>query len=193
MSEVEASNAQRKKAQEILQELLRLTGFEGKVEAFGQEDGSPLLHIETADAARLIGRDAQVLDALQTVVNRVLAREAGQPVHCVVDVERYRERRKDRLLQMAFDAADRVEQIGQSVKLPPLNAAERRIIHQALRDRPRVRTFSEETRDEGEKRVVVAAAEVKDQRSEVGDQRSEGSGQRSEGRPENPADNAGNR
>jgi spoIIIJ-associated protein len=197
MSEQEASKAQQEKAQAILRELLRLTGFEGKVEAFSQEDGSPLLHIETADAARLSGRNAQVLDALQTVVNRILAREAGQPSHCVVDVERYRERRKDRLLKMAFDAAEQVERTGSSVKLPPMNAGERRIIHQALKDNPRLRTFSEESREEGEKRVVVvragAGTEVSGQKSEVGSQKSEVSGQSPAVSEDDPADNIGNR
>ncbi|OQW96867.1 MAG: hypothetical protein BWK77_03395 [Verrucomicrobia bacterium A1] len=172
MSEQEASKAQQAKAQAILQDLLRLIGFEGKVEAFSQDDGSPLLHIETTDAARLIGRNAQVLDALQTVINRILARQSGQPSHCVVDVERYRERRKDRLLKMAFDAAEQLERTGNSVKLPPMSAGERRIIHQALKDNPRLRTFSEESREDGEKRVVVAPAgtgtEVSGQKSEVG-------------------------
>lgn len=140
--------------QQKLQRLLQLMGFEARVEQFEEKDGEVLLHISTADAALLIGRNGQVLSALQTIINRM----ARSGVHYVVDIERYRERRKDKLLKMAFDAAERVERTGHSVKLPPMNAHDRRIIHQALKDRPGIKTASEPGNEEGEKCVVVSRA-----------------------------------
>ena len=142
-------------AKTVLEEILRLMGFEGKIEAFEQVD-EVLLHIESPDAGRLIGRDAQVLDALQTLLYRMLAKKYRQAVRCIVDVERYRERRKDRLLKMAFDAADEALRTGRPVRLPPMDSAERRIVHQALKDRTDVATHSEEVGEHGEKQVVVA-------------------------------------
>lgn len=142
----------------VLENVLRLMGFEGKVERFDQEDGEILLHVSTPDAGRLIGRNAQVLEALQTVVNRMLRRGEGEGARYLVDVERYRERRKDKLLGMALEAADRAEQTGEPVKLPSMSSRDRRIVHRALTERPGVRTESEEVGEEGEKRVVVFPA-----------------------------------
>jgi spoIIIJ-associated protein len=156
MNEQTGSPERKKIAESALQEILRLMGFEGRIETFDQEDDAVLLHIETPDAARLIGRNAQVLDALQIVVSRILTRQTGLPARCTVDVERYRERQKDRLLQLALETAEQVEQTGEPVKLAPMGSADRRIVHQALKDRVKVRTFSEEIGEEGLKRVVIA-------------------------------------
>jgi spoIIIJ-associated protein len=142
----------------VFENILRLMGFEGKIERFDQEDGEILLHVSTPDAGRLIGRNAQVLEALQTVVNRMLRRGEGEGARYLVDVERYRERRKDKLLGMALEAADRAEQTGEPVKLPSMSSRDRRIVHRALTERPGVRTESEEVGEEGEKRVVVFPA-----------------------------------
>ncbi len=159
MSDPESVKSRREQAQTFLQDVLRLMGFEAKIEAFDQPDNEVLLHIESADAGRLIGRDAQGLEALQLVVNRMAGRQAEQPVRFIVDVERYRERKKDRLLKMALDAADQVRQTGQPVKLPPMSASERRIIHQAIMNEKDLRTWSEALEGEHEKRVVVDKAE----------------------------------
>ena len=159
MSERDSVKQGREQAQAVLQNLLNLMGFEAKVESFEQAGNEVLLHIESPDAGRLIGRGAQGLEALQLVVNRMTGRQAEQPVRFIVDIERYRERKKDRLLKMALDAAEQVRQTRQPVKLPPMNASERRIIHQCLKDAKDVRTYSEVLGKENEKRVVVDRAE----------------------------------
>jgi spoIIIJ-associated protein len=159
MSDPESVKKSRERAQTMLQDILRLMGFEAKIEAFDQPDNEVLLHIESPDAGRLIGRDAQGLEALQLVVNRMAGRQAEQPVRFIVDVERYRERKKDRLLKMAIDAAEQVRQTGRAVKLPPMNSSDRRIIHHAIMDHKDLRTWSEILDGENEKRVVVDKAE----------------------------------
>ncbi len=145
-------------AKTVLEDILRLMSFEAKVEVFSQAEGEVVFHVESADAGRLIGRGAQVLDALQFLLNRMTIRQQEPSVHCVVDVERYRERRKDRLLQDAFSAVERVVREGAPVKLEPMGAADRRIIHQALKENPQVETYSEPCGDEGRKCVVVVPA-----------------------------------
>ena len=159
MSEQNSVKQSREQAQAVLRDLLRLMGFEAKVESFDQAENEVLLHVESSDAGRLIGRGAQGLEALQLVVNRMTGRQAEQPVRFIVDIERYRERKKDRLLKMALDAAEQVRQTRQPVKLPPMNASERRIIHQSLKDAKDLRTYSEVLGKENEKRVVVDRAE----------------------------------
>ncbi len=143
--------------------LLELMGFEdAKIELFEQEEGEVLLHVESTEAARLIGRGAQVLNALQYVLNRIMYNRDRASAHCIVDVERYRERHRDRLLKEAFDAMERVRRSGRAVRLAPMPAADRRIIHQAVKGHGEVRTYSEEADEEGLKRVVVAPAEEQD-------------------------------
>ncbi len=146
-------------AKRTLETLLRMMGFEATVETFLQEDGDILLHIESPDAGRLIGRGAQVLDALQLLLNRMLL-EPDRPVRYVVDVERYRERRKDRILKEAIEAANEVRRLGHAIRLAPMGAADRRIVHQALKDRPDVHTASEIVDEGGLKQVVVYPAEA---------------------------------
>jgi spoIIIJ-associated protein len=159
MSEQDSVKQGRERAQTFLRDIVRLMGFEAKVESFDQAENEVLLHIESPDAGRLIGRGAQGLEALQLVVNRMTGRQAGQSVRVIVDIERYRERKKDRLLKIALDAAEQVRQTGQPVKLPPMSASERRIIHQTLKDKNDLRTRSEILGDENKKRVVVDKAD----------------------------------
>ncbi len=141
----------------VLEKLLQLMGLEGTVQSSPETHGEVLLHIESAEAGRLIGRGAQVLEALQMVLNRMVGRrDMEHPIHYIVDVERYRERQKDRLIGMAKEAAEQVAGTGEPVKLAPMNAAERRIVHQTLKDDVRVQTQSEETGEHDQKRVVVA-------------------------------------
>ena len=159
MSDQNAQKEMKEKGQEILQDLLRLMGFDAKVGVLDQPEGEILLQIESPDAGRLIGRDAQGLEALQLVVNRMAGRQFEQSLRFIVDVERYRERKKEHLLKMARDAADQVRQTGHSVRLPPMSASDRRVIHQAILDQKDLRTWSEILDDEHQKRVVVDKAE----------------------------------
>lgn len=168
MTEKESDRLNRAKS--LLEDLLRLMGFEGEVQGFTMEEGRLLLHVDTKEPAQLIGRGAQVLDALQTVVNRVLTKREGEQVQCTVDVERYRERRKDKLIKMALEAAERALRSGRDVRLPPLNSFERRIVHQALRDDERVGTESEEAEEPGTKRVVVYPVDEEEAPPEPGDE-----------------------
>ncbi|HBA84056.1 MAG TPA: hypothetical protein DCZ95_08185 [Verrucomicrobia bacterium] len=155
-------------AKTVLEDMLRLMSFEAKVEVFNQSEGEAAFHIEAADAGRLIGRGAQVLDSLQFILNRMIARKHETTIHCVVDVERYRERRKDRILQEAFEAVERVVREGAPCRLSPMGAADRRIVHQALKENPAVETYSEPCGDEGRKCVVVAPAGQKREELPVG-------------------------
>ncbi len=159
MKEGDTSSLSQKDAQQELEALLQLMGYEAKVETLDEEEGEVLLHIESEDAARLIGRGAQVLDAIQYVVNRILFKRDREAFHCIVDIERYRERRKDKLIKEAHDAAEAVRSTGRPIKLAPMRAADRRTIHQALKNEPGVETYSEKTNEEGRKRVVICGPE----------------------------------
>lgn len=143
-------------AQTILGDFLRLLEFEdARLETTVQE-GQIFFQIVTADSARIIGRASQTLDALQFLLNRLLSRKYEDSPYCVVDAERYREHRREKLLADAQAALERVRQTGQPWRMPPLNSMERRIIHQALKDCPDIHTQSEDEDAEGRKRVVIS-------------------------------------
>ena len=146
----------REDARRALEELLRLTGFEGKVEASDQVEQEVLLRIECPDAAQLIGRKGQVLDALQFVLSRMLFRQGGRDTHFVVDVGGYRDRRKEQVLRDATAAIEEVKRTGQRVRLPGMSAGERRLVHHLVAEHAGLETYSEPTEEEGRKRVVIS-------------------------------------
>ncbi|NLG33806.1 MAG: KH domain-containing protein [Lentisphaerae bacterium] len=142
-------------AQTILETILRLLEFDDARVESTVDDDQIFFQIVTSDAGRIIGRTSQTLDAIQFLVNRLLSRQYEDSPYCVVDAEHYRERRREKLLADTNEALDRVRQTGQPWRMPLLNAMERRIIHQALKDCPDVLTQSEDEDSDGRKRVVI--------------------------------------
>jgi spoIIIJ-associated protein len=145
-------------ARAVLEELLRLTGFEAKVEVSVPAEQEVLLRIECPDAAPLIGRKGQMLDALQFLLGRMLFRQGGRDLHFVVDVGGYRDRRKEQVLRDATAAIEEVKRTNQPVKLPGMVAGERRLVHHLVAEHPGLETFSEPTEEDGRKRVVIRPA-----------------------------------
>lgn len=142
-------------ARTILLKILHLLEFTDAQLESSVAEGQIFFQIVTADAGRIIGRTSQTLDAIQFLVNRLLSREFEESPYCVVDAEHYRERRREKLIADTTDALERVRQTGQPWRMPLLNAMERRIIHQALKDCPDVFTQSEDEDYDGRKRVVI--------------------------------------
>lgn len=147
-------------AQAILSNLLHLLEFHDAELGSSFEDGQIFFQIMTAEAGRLIGRTSQTLDAVQFLLNRLLSRRYEKSPYCVVDTEQYRARRREKLLAETAAALERVRQNGRPWRMPPLNAMERRLIHQSLRDCLDIRTHSEEEDFEGRKRVVISLVEL---------------------------------
>ncbi len=150
------------KAWEVLATLLDFLEIDAKVEVF-EDDDQLLLHIESPDAGRLIGRGAQTLNALQFVVNRILVKQYEDAPRCQVDAARYRERRKDQLIEKAIYAADRVQRTGTPYRFDTMNAFDRRIVHQALANDPHVITVSEGDDCQPWKTLVVKPADDDEQ------------------------------
>ena len=88
-------------------------------------------HIETdEDAGMLIGRRGQTLDAIQYLLNVAFGPQIGRRL--IVDVQDYRKRHQEKLIEQALSAADRVRLTGRPMRLSPMSASDRRIIHQEL-------------------------------------------------------------
>ena len=80
----------------------------------------------------------------------------GEQRRVVVDAEGYRARRRDVLARQADDAADEAVNSGRPVALDAMTAGERRLVHEFLRDRADVDTYSEG--EEPDRHLVVAPA-----------------------------------
>lgn len=134
-------------AQQTLVELLAHMGIEAEVslrtESPADDEPPPItVDIEGKDLDELIGRQGEVLNALQYIARLIVSREVEHWVDLVVDVQRYKERRTKSLTQLAGRIAERVARTKQPVALEPMPPNERRAIHIALRDHPSVTTQS---------------------------------------------------
>jgi spoIIIJ-associated protein len=114
--------------------------------------------IKSENGAILIGKKGQTLNALQLIVNLIVNRDEKTRTKVIVDTENYRQRREDALVKMAGEVADEVKSKGRSRELEPMNPAERRVIHLALKDDRDVETTSQ---GEGNFRRVVVSPKKK--------------------------------
>jgi spoIIIJ-associated protein len=137
-----------------LEKLLQTLGFTATVEEQHIEDGV-LLDVKTEDSGRLIGRQGQTLGELQYITNRLLFRQDQSAPKVTVDVGGYRAQAREALIKKAKDAAEKVHRRGEVVELEPLNAFDRRIIHQALMDDPTIETHSVEVEGTDKKAILI--------------------------------------
>jgi spoIIIJ-associated protein len=101
-----------------------------------------LVDIHGDDLGVLIGRRAEILNAMQYIVNLIVSKQVDHWVQVVVDVEGYRARRERQLRQLANRMADQAIKTGRRQVLEPMPASERRLVHLELRDHPSVTTQS---------------------------------------------------
>ncbi|OGC21494.1 hypothetical protein A2291_03890 [candidate division WOR-1 bacterium RIFOXYB2_FULL_42_35] len=138
-------------AKQILQEILDHMKFLSMVETNESEDGVKL-NIKGEDMGRIIGKEGATLMSLEILLRAMLGRMKNESVRISVDAGEYKDKRKTALERLACDAADEVSKTGIEKALPPMNPADRRIIHMVLKERKDVSTIS---RGEGRDRRLV--------------------------------------
>ncbi|MDM7461231.1 MAG: RNA-binding cell elongation regulator Jag/EloR [bacterium] len=106
------------------------------------------------DASVLVGKNGEVLDRLQFLLNNIVPRVIEPQVRVVLDGAGWRRRRTERLRNQVIAIANEVKQRGEEAVLPPMPPHERRVVHQALKDDPEVMTYSEG--DEPNRYVVIS-------------------------------------
>jgi spoIIIJ-associated protein len=126
----------------ILREILELMGEKAELRALEADDESIELEIKGDGSGILIGRHGQTLDALEYLVNRILARRIKDSVPISLEIESYRARRRQQLHRMALSMGERAKREHESVKLEPMPPRDRRVIHMALKDDPMLSTRS---------------------------------------------------
>ena len=134
--------------------MLQDLGFTATVEEHQLEEGL-LLDVKAEDSGRLIGRQGQTLSDLQYLVNRIVFQQDQNAPKVMVDIGGYRAQARDALVKKAQEAAEKVRRWGDVVELEPLNAFDRRIVHNALRDDPGVETHSVEVEGTTKKAIQL--------------------------------------
>ncbi|MFO1442290.1 protein jag [Bacillus sp. Bva_UNVM-123] len=106
-------------------------------------DGRNIEFILTGEKiALLIGKRGQTLNSLQYLTQLVMNRFSDQYLNVLLDAEDYRKRRNDTLIQLADRLAQKAIKTGKNVALEPMPSYERKVIHTALAENKRIKTYS---------------------------------------------------
>ena len=139
----------------VLQRIVDSITSDAKISA---EENSERIFLDVAggNAAMLIGKKGQTLEAMQSLVEKIINKHNhtnnGHKIRVQVDVAGYLETRKANLAKLALRMADKSKRISKPISLGQMSAYDRRIVHLALKDDPGVRTKS---RGEGYLRKLV--------------------------------------
>jgi spoIIIJ-associated protein len=137
-----------------LEQLLQHLGFPATIEEHEVEEGL-LLDVKTEESGRLIGRQGQTLGDLQYIANRLIFHQDKDAPKVTVDVGGYRAQAREALIKKAKEAAEKVHRWGDVVELEPMNAYDRRVVHNALKDDPKIETQSVEVEGSDKKVILV--------------------------------------
>lgn len=137
-------------AADYLEELLDIADFDGDIDTYS-EGGRAHVSILT-EGDQLVGRDGEVLEALQELARLAVMTETGHRSRLMLDVAGYREKRRKVLKDLAQDAVTAVNDSGDAVRLAAMNPFERKIVHDVVAASGLV---SESEGEEPQRRVVV--------------------------------------
>ena len=137
----------------LVERIVSELGVHGRVDVREDDEG---IHVECTggDPGVLIGRYGQTIDAVQYLVNAIVARRDGERIEVTIDAAGYRARRRELLEGLAVRSADRAVRSGEPVELDPMTAVERKIVHLRLKEVDGVETSSAGT--EPNRYVVVS-------------------------------------
>jgi len=128
----------------VLTTLLGHMGYSVTVKDYRTvEEGKLMVDLESEFAGYIIGKHGRTLEALQFMANLIVEKITGEQPKILLDIENYRERRAEHLMEIARKTGEYVSRTGKSRLLDPLNPYERRLVHMALQDNEIVKTESE--------------------------------------------------
>lgn len=145
-------------AADYLEELLDIADIDGDIDIevrSGRTYISIVAEEETSGLANLVGRDGEVLEALQELTRLAVLSATENRSRLVLDINGYRAERAGDLQQIAEDAIASVKETGAAVALAPMSAYERKIVHDAVADLG----FVSESEGEGADRHIVVSAD----------------------------------
>jgi spoIIIJ-associated protein len=138
----------------LLERVLDELDLDGEVELEENDERIEATVVGDEDYGLLIGRRGQTIDALQLLAYQAAFRGIRERKRVVVDVAGYRDRRRETLEARADRAAEQAISGERSIELDPMSAQERRVVHEYLKERAGIETYSEG--DEPNRCVIVA-------------------------------------
>jgi spoIIIJ-associated protein len=118
-------------AADYLEELLDIADLDGDLDMDVEGDRAAV-SIVGADLSQLVGRDGEVLDALQELTRLAVYRETGERSRLMLDVSGFRADRRTALEKVAAEAVAKVEESGAPLALDPMSPFERKVVHDAV-------------------------------------------------------------
>jgi len=137
-------------AADYLEELLDIADLDGDIDTFIEGGRAHVSILTEGDV--LVGKDGEVLEALQELARLAVMTETGHRSRLMLDVAGHRDKRRKVLQDLAKDAVDEVKGSGEAVRLAPMNPFERKIVHDSVAAAGLV---SESEGEEPQRRVVV--------------------------------------
>jgi spoIIIJ-associated protein len=144
--------AQSEVAADYVEGLLDILDYDGDIDEVVQA-GRPVVEVVGERLDTLVGQRGATLEALQELTRLAIYRQTGSPSRLLLDVGGYRETRRKELVAIAKNAAERVKQHGEPVRLEAMNAFERKCVHDVINATAGVESESEGV--EPHRRIVV--------------------------------------
>ena len=138
-------------AADYLEELLDIADLDGDLDMDVEGDRASV-QIGGADLSLLVGREGEVLEALQELTRLAVYRETGERSRLMLDVAGFRAERKRALVDLAQEVVVRVKGNGEAERLEPMSPFERKVVHDAVAEEG---LTSESEGEEPRRRVVV--------------------------------------
>jgi len=152
MAEVSADTPEAR-VRELLEEVVDALDLDAEIQV--SDDGKVVTGtLVGEDLGLVIGRHGQTIDALQHLAWRIAVRESDERRRVVIDAAGYRDRRAAALQAQADQAVADALRFSRPVALDAMTASDRKVVHEYLRDRGDVETYSEG--DEPDRHLVVA-------------------------------------
>ena len=142
-------------AADYLEGLLDIADLDGDIDMDVETDRAAVSIVSEEagrDLQKLVGRDGEVLEALQELTRLAVHRETGDRSRLMLDIAGFRAHKREELAKVGIEAAEQVRSTGQSVKLQPMTPFERKVVHDAIKD---AGLRSESEGEEPERCVVV--------------------------------------
>lgn len=117
-------------------------------------DQNICVNITGEESGLLIGYRGDVLNSLQTILSSIANKNSDSKIKVILDIENYRNKRKETLENLAIKIAKTVSKTGKPITLEPMGAYERKIIHSKLQDNKYVTTHS--IGEEPNRKVVIS-------------------------------------
>lgn len=143
----------KKRVEEILSNIFKITNESDIKYTLEKKQNQVILNITGDKVGHLIGYKGKTIEALQSLINSMLQKEDEEYAKVFVEINNYKKQKEEKLKRLANKMASNVIKFRRPIKLEPMSAYERLIIHTELANRDDVET--ESIGEEPRRRVVI--------------------------------------